>query len=75
MIGTLRRVGLAIGSLVIGVLAVGLVGGMILPLIGVPLVPTPTIAVTPSGLVEILIAVVLGGLVYRDIIRRERPPG
>ena len=74
MVRVIRRVGIAIGSLLIVVLAVGLVGGMVLPLIGVPLTPTPTMTVTPSGLVETLIALVLGGLIYRDIIRREQRP-
>jgi hypothetical protein len=72
MVRVIRRVGIAIGSLLIAVLAVGLVGGMVLPLIGVPLAPTPTMTVTPSGLVETLMALVLGGLIYRDIIRREQ---
>jgi hypothetical protein len=71
----LRRVGIAIGSLLIAVLAVGLVGGMVLPLIGVPLTPTPTVTVTPSGLVETVIALILGGLIYRDILRREQRRG
>lgn len=71
MVSAVRRVGIAIGSLTIAVLVVSLVGGMILPLIGVPLTPTPTVTVTPSGLVEIVVALVLGGLIYRDIVRRE----
>ena len=75
MVRVIRRVGIAIGSLLIAVLAVGLVGGMVLPLIGVPLTPTPTVTVTPSGLVETVIALVLGGLIYRDIIRREQRRG
>jgi hypothetical protein len=75
MVRVIRRFGIAIGSLSIAVLAVGLVGGMVLPLIGVPLTPTPTVTVTPSGLVETLIAIVLGGLIYRDILRRERRRG
>ena len=56
-----RRVGIAIGSLVIAYLAVSLVGGILLgsAAIGSPL----------SGLV----IVVLGGLIFADIIRRERP--
>lgn len=57
----IRRVGIAIGSLVIAYLAVSLVGGVLLgpAAIGSPL----------SGLV----IVVLGGLIFADIIRRERP--
>jgi len=54
-------VGIAIGSLVIAYLAVSLVAGVLLgsAAIGSPL----------SGLV----IVVLGGLIFADIIRRERP--
>ncbi len=56
-----RRVGIAIGSLVIAYLAVSLVGGVLLgpAAIGNPL----------AGLV----IVVLGGLIFADIMRRERP--
>jgi hypothetical protein len=56
-----RRVGIAIGSLVIAYLAVSLVGGVLLgpAAIGSPL----------AGLV----IVGLGGLIFADIIRRERP--
>lgn len=75
MVRVVRRVGIAVGSLSIAVLAVGLVGGLVLPLIGVPMAPTPTMTVTPSGLLEIPIALVLGGLIYRDIIRREQRRG
>jgi hypothetical protein len=61
MIRIIRRVGIAIGSLVIAYLAISLVGGVLLgpAAIGNPL----------SGLV----IVVLGGLIFADIIRRERP--
>ena len=56
-----RRVGIAIGSLLIAYLAVSLVGGILLgpTAIGSPL----------SGLA----IVVLSGLIFADIIRRERP--
>jgi len=57
-----RRVGIAIGSLVIAWLALSLVGGVI--------------GLTPaSGIIGILAVVVVGGLIYQDIIRRETPPG
>ena len=72
MIGAVHRARIAIRSLTIAVLAVGLAGGMVLPLIGVPLTPTPTITVTPSGLLEIPIALIFSGLIYRDIVRREQ---
>jgi hypothetical protein len=57
----LRRIGIAIGSLVISWLAVSLV---------VTLVPgLGSLVGTWMG----LIVVVLGGLIYVDILRRERP--
>ncbi len=61
MFRIVRRVGIAIGSLVIAYLAVSLVAGIVLG---------------PSAYQSRLIAViviVLGGLVFADIIRRERP--
>jgi len=57
-----RRIGIAIGSLVIAWLALSLVGGVI--------------GLTPaSGVLGVLAVVVVGALVYQDIIRRETPPG
>jgi hypothetical protein len=57
-----RRVGIAIGSIVIAWLALSLVGGVI--------------GLTPaSGIIGILAVVVVGGLIYQDIIRHETPPG
>jgi hypothetical protein len=56
---TIRRVGVAIGSLVIAYLCVGLVGGVIPQFLGTITNPVVTI--------------VLGGLVYRDIVRTGRP--
>jgi hypothetical protein len=61
MIRIVRRVGIAIGSLVIAYLAVSLVAGMLL---GSSAGRSPLIAV---------VIIVLGGLVFADIIRRERP--
>jgi hypothetical protein len=53
-----RRVGIAIGSLVMAYLAMGLVGGIV--------------GLTPaSGILFGLAVIVVGGLVYVDIIRRE----
>ena len=54
----LRRVGIAIGSLAAAWLVISLVGGVLLP---------------TGGMVAGLVTVVLGGLIYRDILRRERP--
>jgi hypothetical protein len=63
MLRMVRRVGVAFGSLVAAWLAVSLVWGLLLPSTGT----------TGSGLVG-LVTVVLGGLIYRDIIRRETRP-
>ena len=53
-----RRVGIAIGSIVIASLALGLVGGVI--------------GLTPaSGTLFGVAVLVLGGLIYRDILRRD----
>jgi F0F1-type ATP synthase assembly protein I len=60
MIRRARVVGIAVGSLVIAYLAVGLVAGIFLG---------P--AVRNSPLVGVVI-VVLGGLVFADIVRRDR---
>ncbi len=61
MLTVIRRVGIAIGSLVIAYLAVSLVAGVLL---GRSAQENPALIA--------FIAVVLGGLVYVDIIRRER---
>jgi len=61
MIRVGRRVGIAIGSLTIAYLAVSFVAGIVLG---------------PSGYqspLTAVIVIVLGGLVFADIIRRERP--
>ena len=71
----LRRLKIAVISLLLAVFAVAMVGGMVLPLIGVPLTPTPAMTVTPSGVVEIVVALLLAGLIYRDIVRREQRGG
>jgi uncharacterized membrane protein len=61
MLTVLRRVGIAFGSLVIGYLAVSLVAGVLL---GRSAHENPVLIA--------FIAIVLGGLVYADIMRRER---
>ena len=60
MVRVVRRVGIAIGSLTIAWLALGLVGGVI----GLT---------SASGVVFGLAVLVVGGLIYEDIVRRERP--
>ena len=73
MLRVLRRVGIAIGSLVAAWLVISLVGGILLPFVGVPYRPTdPEATRTASALVG-LVTIILGGLIYRDILRRERP--
>jgi hypothetical protein len=58
MVQVVRRIGIAIGSLVIAMLALALVGGIV--------------GLTPSsGAVFGLIVVIVGGLIYRDIMARE----
>lgn len=61
MIRVVRRFGIAIGSLVIAYLAVSLVAEILL---GSSAGRSPLIAV---------VIIVLGGLVFADISRRERP--
>jgi hypothetical protein len=58
VIRSLRLVGIAVGSLVIAALAMSLVGGFLPQLLGSWTGPVAT--------------VLLGGLVFRDIARRDR---
>ncbi|MFL5680906.1 MAG: hypothetical protein ACJ77B_09935 [Chloroflexota bacterium] len=60
MVGIARRVGIVIGSVVMAYLAVSLVGGVLL---GPSVFRNPLVGV---------VVVVLGGLIYGDIMRRER---
>ena len=73
MLRVLRRVGIAIGSLVAAWLVMSLVGGFLLPFAGVPYRPTDPGATGSGSAIVGLVTVILGGLIYRDIIRRERP--
>lgn len=61
MLTIIRRVGIAIGSLVIAYLAVSLVAGLLLA-------PSAQSSPLVGGVI-----VLLGGLVFADIMRRERP--
>jgi len=72
MIHALRRIGIAIGSLVVASLIVGLVGGALLPYFGVPFRPLDPETTTTGSMFAGLVKVVLGGLIYQDITRRER---
>ena len=60
----IRRVGVAIGSIVIAYLAVSLIAGVLL---GQSAQTNPIVVV-----VVVVVIVVLGGLVYADIMRRDR---
>jgi hypothetical protein len=62
MTQTNRRMGIAIGSLTIAWLALGLVGGVI--------------GLSPgTGLLSLIAVIVLGALIYLDIVKREQRPG
>jgi hypothetical protein len=62
MARTIRRMGIAIGSLTIAWLALALVGGLI--------------GLSPSsGVLGLIAVIVLGALIYLDIIKREQRPG
>ena len=56
----LRRIGIAIGSLVAAALAVSLIAG---PFLG---------SNANGNAIVRLVTVVIGGLIYQDIIRREQ---
>jgi len=61
MLRIVRRVGIGIGSLVIAYLAVSLVAGVLFG------------ATVASSWLVGLITIGLGGLIFVDIVRRERP--
>jgi hypothetical protein len=72
MFQILRRVGIAFGSFVAATLCVGLVGagvGSALTLVGASAPPIPM-----GGFATAAITFILGGLIYQDIVRRDRPP-
>jgi len=60
MLRMLRRLGIALGSLVAAWLVVSLVWGLLMPSTG-----------TTGSVLVGFVTVVLGGLIYQDIIRRE----
>ena len=61
MLRIVRRVGIGIGSLVIAYLAVSLVAGVLFG------------ATVASSWLVAVITIVFGGLIFVDILRRERP--
>jgi hypothetical protein len=73
MVELIRRMGIALGSLVAAALCVGLVGGMI-PSFAIAspiglLLPGPSLG---GSALSAIVIVVLGGLIYRDILIREQ---
>jgi hypothetical protein len=78
MIGVVRRLGIALGSLVAAWLVVGLFAGLVgvlfLSAFGVSTTTAPGLVLAASGVILALVTIVLGGLIYRDIVRRDRRP-
>lgn len=60
MISVVRRIGIAIGSLVAASLVIWLVGSWIPQVLGTATNP--------------ILAFILGALIYRDVLRRSSPP-
>jgi hypothetical protein len=73
MVKTIRRAGIAIGSLVIAWLGVSLLAALVLPIVGVAYTPSGPGASTTANALVWVASLVVGGLIYRDIIRREKP--
>jgi CBS domain containing-hemolysin-like protein len=73
MVRVLRRVGIAIGSFVAAWLVMSLVGWALLPFVGVSFRPTDPGATTSGSVIVGFVTLILGGLIYRDIIRRDQP--
>ena len=72
MVRIIRHVGIAIGSFVAAWLVVWFIGGALLPAIGIPIRPLDPGATSAGSALAGLVTFVLGGLIYRDIIRKER---
>jgi hypothetical protein len=74
----IRRMGIALGSLVAAVLCVGLVSSLVPPFAAaIPLVSFPIALLVPGpsaggAALSAVITIVLGGLIYRDILIREQ---
>jgi hypothetical protein len=67
----LRRMGIAFGSFVAAALSVGLVGSMALPILGIPFAVF-FFGLSGAGSISTLaMTVILGYLVYRDILRQD----
>jgi hypothetical protein len=70
-----RRIGIALGSAVAASLVMWLVGGTVLSLFGLSTSTTSGQILFFGGAGLTFVTMVLGALIYRDIIRRERPGG
>jgi hypothetical protein len=71
MLMILRRMGIALGSFVAAVLSVGLVGSMALPILGVPFAVFFLGLSGAGSVITVLMTVILGWLIYRDILRQD----
>jgi hypothetical protein len=73
LLGFIRRVGIFIGSLVAAALVMGLITGLVLQPMGEQVRESGAIPVI--GALIALLTIVLGGLIYRDIMEREERGG
>ena len=76
MIRAIRRIGMALGSLVVAWLVVGIIGGKLLSWLGFTPSSAPTLpgpgAPTTISLAGIVVTLALGCLIYRNLMRREQ---
>ena len=73
LLGFIRRVGIFIGSLVAAALVMGLITGLVLWPMGTQVRESGAMPVI--GALIGLLTIVLGGLIYRDIMEREERGG
>ena len=73
LLGFIRRVGIFVGSLVAAALVMGLVTWLVLQPMGSELRESG--AMPAIGAIVGLLTIVLGGLIYRDIMEREERGG
>lgn len=78
MVEHIRRMGIAVGSLVAAVLCIGLLSSLIPPFAAaIPVLSFPLALLVPGpsaggAALSALVTIVLGGLIYRDILIREQ---
>jgi hypothetical protein len=73
LLSWLRRTGIFLGSLVAAGLVMGLVAGMVMVPMGAQLRESGAAPV--AAVVVLVLTIVLGGLIYRDIMEREERAG